>query len=248
MWLDDVRAAIHELAVELDFEPPPAHSCPHAHRFPGFQANGASCWTELVVKENTWSKSLRQKTQRAMRLWLEWAECSDELWINVTTTLAFVAYHESLSMRENGSELNSGEFLDLIDCLKYIFEIQFAAASAILDSDQCEASVRPHLRCALAHLIEEPHSIVASLRAAKAKSLDPGVHDKHYANLLRTSDALCITEAQARLVSLYFIKNSGTRNAWGAHELQAWNLGLTLGTRNQSEVYPAKLWQLATGT
>ena len=217
MWLDDVRAAIYEMAVELEFEPPPAHSCTYAQRFPQFQANGASCWTELVVEETTWSKSLRGKTKRAMQLWLEWAECSDELWINVNTTvrtLAFVAYHASLSMSENGSELNSGEFLDIVDCLKYIFEIQFAAASAILDSDQCKASVRPHLRCALAHLIEEPNSIVASLRAAKAKSLDPGVHDKHYANLLRTSDALRITEAQARLVSLYFIKNSGTRYAW----------------------------------
>ena len=200
-----------------------------------------------MAKEKAWSDSLRDKVKRAMRLWLEWAECSDELWIDVDSTLAFVAYRESLSMSENGSELNSGEFLDLVYGLEYVFEIQFAAASAILDSE-CEASVRSHLRCALAHLIEEPHSIVASLRSAKSKSLDPGVHDKHYANLLRTSDALRINEAQARLVALNFIKHSGTRNAWGAHELRAWHLGLSLGTRNQSEVYPAKTWQLATGT
>lgn len=268
-FLFKYRDSLLDLLADVDLESEPSHACAFTPRFPQFHADGASNWQTLLIQEKSWSPSKRDKVQRALKRWCEFADATDQLWVNTETAVEFIASRETRSVTKTQFPLNAGEFQDLVNGLTFVFDVQYAVASALLaSSDLSDPAARQHVQCAVNHLLENPRTIVAALKTAKQRSLDPGTNDRHFLNLLRTCDSKRITEDKARQVSLFFIGKSGERRGYcmlfgvfacarlvhrltrfststDAKELRAWNLGLTLGTRNKSEVYPARVWQLS---
>ena len=227
----------------LDEFDAPQCDCTFAHRFKQFDTDPYTAWELLIL--HTRPCTSQDKIDRALLRWNKWCDLTGELpWITVTRARAFMAYREAKSVREKRCTMNSGEFSDQAKGLSHVFRVQFSILGYLMRTEK-SAGILAHLKCARNHTIQDPKELIQCLTESKRLELDPATHDAHCANLARTDEVNRLTESQAREVSKFFLRKESTV---GFRELYAWNLSVRLGLRARSELYKAKLWQIASVT